>query len=80
MKLEPIHYEWKKDNLGKIGLIAQSVQNLVPEVVIGNEATDFLGMNYAELVPVLIKALQEQQAQLQLLQKDIQKLKKVSNN
>jgi hypothetical protein len=59
LKFRPVSYTWKSDaNSKKIGLIAQEVQDVVPEVVTDGE---YLGMNYAELVPVLIKAIQEQQ-------------------
>lgn len=59
LQFRPVSYSWK-DNADskKIGLIAQEVQALVPEVV---NVGEYLGMNYAELVPVLIKAIQEQQ-------------------
>jgi len=62
LKMQPVSYTWKSNGEKKVGLIAQDVKKLVPEVVNGEEsASTYLGMNYAELVPVLIKALQEQQ-------------------
>ncbi len=43
-----------------LGLIAQDVQKLFPEVVSGTEADDdFLSLSYSSLVPVLVKAVQE---------------------
>ncbi|MFC7669408.1 tail fiber domain-containing protein [Hymenobacter humi] len=67
MALRPVRYAWKKtpNQTNKIGFIAQELQKVVPEVVsVGTDANQTLGVNYAELVPVLVKALQEQQAQL----------------
>eukprot|EP00005_Dracoamoeba_jomungandri_P002859 CAMPEP_0174252104 /NCGR_PEP_ID=MMETSP0439-20130205/1718_1 /TAXON_ID=0 /ORGANISM="Stereomyxa ramosa, Strain Chinc5" /LENGTH=1009 /DNA_ID=CAMNT_0015332601 /DNA_START=55 /DNA_END=3084 /DNA_ORIENTATION=- len=60
-------YEWKEDTPfshekgGKrvIGLIAQEVQRVAPEVVSEDPATGYLSVNYVELVPVLIQALKE---------------------
>jgi len=61
MQLRPVSYKWKQGDQGlKLGLIAQEVQKVLPEVV--DEGTDenkTLGMNYSELIPVLIKAIQE---------------------
>ncbi len=59
----PVSYHWKKldDSRTRLGLIAQEVNQWVPEVVTGDESKEMLGMNYAELVPVLIKTIQEQQ-------------------
>jgi len=78
MNMRPVSYNWKdKPNSNhKIGLIAQEVRSLVPEVVIGDETIENLGMNYAELVPVLVKAIQEQQKQIETLAKEIEKLKR----
>ena len=67
MALRPVRYAWKKtpNQTNKIGFLAQEVQQVVPEVVsVGSDANQTLGVSYAELVPVLVKALQEQQAQL----------------
>ena len=66
MALQPVSYNWKDkaDPNNKIGLIAQDTRKIVPEVVIGDESKENLGMNYAELVPVLINAIKEQQQQI----------------
>jgi hypothetical protein len=49
----------------QMGFIAQDVENVLPSVVItGTDAEKTKGMKYSELIPVLVKAIQEQQAQL----------------
>lgn len=65
MKLRSVTYQWKEDSLGetKLGFIAQELEQIVPEVVtIANDSMQTRGVNYAELIPVLVKAIQEQQA------------------
>jgi hypothetical protein len=76
LSLQPVSYNWKDTSNpeNKIGLIAQDVKKLVPEVVVGDETKEKLGMNYAELVPVLINAIKEQQKQIESLSKEMQKL------
>jgi hypothetical protein len=78
LSLQPVSYNWKEKPTSdhKIGLIAQDVKKLIPEVVIGDEAKEKLGMNYAELVPVLINAIKEQQKEIDDLKKAVQKLQK----
>jgi hypothetical protein len=78
LALQPVSYNWKDKSQpqNKIGLIAQDVKKLVPEVVVGNEAKEKLGMNYAELIPVLINAIKEQQKEIDSLKKAVQKLQK----
>lgn len=76
MKMRPVSYFFKDKNIHgkKLGFIAQEMQPLVSEVVHdkvyekdkdGNEIekkADHLSMSYTELIPVLTKAIQEQQA------------------
>ncbi|WP_431212751.1 tail fiber domain-containing protein [Puia sp. P3] len=71
--MHPVQYNWKDKPGGaaKIGLIAQKVRTLVPEVVSGDESRGHLGMNYSELIPVLIKTLKQQQRQLDLLKEQL---------
>lgn len=70
MQLTPVSYKWKGNpGSAKIGLIAQEVKKVIPEVVSGDESTENLGMNYAELVPLLINSIKE-------LKKEVDELKK----
>ena len=55
-----------------IGLIAQEVYDLIPESVgVGND-TELWGLDYDKIVPVLIKAIQEQQIQIDSLKNQMQ--------
>lgn len=72
LKFKPVSYSWKSDpSSKKIGLIAQDIRTIVPEVVSDGE---YLGMNYGELVPVLINAIQEQQKTIEKLEKEVGQL------
>ncbi len=64
--LNPVSFNWKtkSNNDTKLGLIAQNLLEIIPEVVIKPDAkgkNDRLGVYYADLIPVLIKAIQDQQ-------------------
>jgi hypothetical protein len=83
LKLRPVSYVLKddKENEVKLGLIAQEVRKIVPEVVSENPTGEkFLGMNYTELIPVLIKAIQEQQKTIDELKSKLTEVKKSSND
>lgn len=56
-----------------IGLIAQEVYKLIPEAVNKPEddSKQLWSMNYEKLIPVLIKSIQELQAEVDQLKKDI---------
>ncbi len=80
MQLRPVDYILTSNRLKQVGFIAQEVQTLVPEVVTGKEGDlskgETLGLTYANLVPVLTKAIQEQQAMIEQLKAEIEALKK----
>lgn len=62
--LRPVTYKWKAESSShrrQLGLIAQEVEQLLPELVQGDQSGT-LSVNYQALIPVLINALQEQQA------------------
>jgi hypothetical protein len=64
MSLRPVSYQWvgKEDPKRSLGLIAQEVEGVMDEVVrVGNDAQESMGVQYVNLIPVLIKAIQEQQ-------------------
>ena len=66
------------DRKDQLGLIAQELETVFPELVKPIDGTDYKGVNYVGLVPVLIKGMQEQQAMIEQLQSEINTLK--SNN
>jgi len=102
LQLAPVSYKWKQEKVGKLflaeadkreilGLIAQEVEKVIPEVVyheallpIENDKNgayekkeyERLAMNYSELLPVIIKAKQEQHQRLVALQEETKVLYK----
>ena len=81
-KLNPVNYDWREDefkNKGfndkkQWGFIAQEVEKVMPELV-GVDKDDYLTLNYTGFVPLLTKAMQEQQTEIDNQQKEIDELK-----
>ncbi|MBU4367250.1 MAG: tail fiber domain-containing protein [Verrucomicrobia bacterium] len=70
--------ESKKEEGGtEIGLIAQEVYDVIPEAVgrVMDGGREIWGLSYSSLAPVLVKAVQEQQAQIEELKQENQALK-----
>ena len=64
-QLRPVSFRWtnRAEHGIRLGLIAQETLEIIPEVVeVPQDESEYMGMRYANLVPVLIKAIQEQQA------------------
>ena len=79
MTLRTVNFSWKNDINKKenLGLIAQDVEKVFPQVVNSNKEKDaeieYLGVSYSDLVPVLVKAIQELSAQNQDLKSRLDK-------
>ncbi len=82
-QLTGVAYEWNRDaeperNLDdglQYGMIAQDVEEVLPEAVLGSEE-DSYSVNYSMMVPLLIEALKEQQEEIDQLRSELKALKK----
>jgi hypothetical protein len=67
LQLQGKTYHWKEDtaftNKQDIGLVAQEVEKVFPELVAENEQ-GYKGIAYSKLTAVLIEAMKEQQGQI----------------
>ena len=66
-------YTMKKNGKQKIGVLAQDIQKVFPELV-STDDNDMLAVNYQGLVPVLINALKEQQEEINRLKEQEKRL------
>lgn len=64
-KLNPVSFAWRSDpaRRRRLGLIAQEVAGVVPEIV-GENAAGLKTIAYQELVPLLIRSIQELSARV----------------
>ena len=78
-QLETLKFTWKRDSQLEnkpvyFGLVAQNAKEIMPEVVdTGRDEMQTLGIRYTEVIPILVKAIQEQQQQIKELQSQINK-------
>ena len=78
--LRGVRYEWRHDEFPdreftegqQIGLIAQEVQNVIPQAVV-KQSDGYLAVDYARLVPLLIEAVKEQQKRIEALEKKLER-------
>ena len=75
--IDGVSFEWKDgydkrvQNKTNLGVIAQDVQKVIPEIV--KERKDgYLAVQYDQLVPVLIEAVKDQQKQIDELRRKIE--------
>jgi hypothetical protein len=79
-QIEPVKFTWKDDatNKPQVGVIAQSVQAVVPEAIeqskaIKGDDTEYLGVRYTELIPLMIASIQELKAEVDSLKQQLGK-------
>jgi hypothetical protein len=65
-RLRGVSFDWKENGQPDLGLIAEEVGEVIPEVVAFEEnGKDAKSVDYARLVAVLIEAMKEQQKEIE---------------
>ena len=74
-KINPVVFDWIQENKTKdnIGLIAQEVEKVIPELVRRN-SNGYKAVKYEKLVPLLIESIKDQQKQIDELKKKLEEL------
>lgn len=89
-KIKTYDFAWKKDSSRMYGVLAHELQAVIPYMVTGNkDAVDATGnilpqaVDYSKLTPILVKAIQEQEieinklkAEKELMEKSIQMIQR----
>jgi hypothetical protein len=68
LNLQPVQYTYKSNGSKQLGFIAQDIGTILPEVVSFEES---MSVNYQAIIPILTKAIQEQQALIKALEQRI---------
>ncbi len=75
-QLKPVKFDWKTNDETSEGFIAHEVQEIFPDAIAGEkDGEEMQGMDYGRITPLLVKAIQEQQEQIETLKAEIQELK-----
>jgi hypothetical protein len=64
MQIMPVSYTYKSNGEHQLGFIAQDIGVIIPESVHFDE---YMGVDYQSIIPILTKAIQQQQAQIETL-------------
>ena len=79
MALKPRRFDWKnKANTNVAGFVAQEVETVLPDLIgdfMHDDLEDAKSVKMGDMIPTLVKAIQEQQTQIEILKIEIQELK-----
>lgn len=64
VKLKPVTWKWKGSNYESAGVLAQDLKDKLPNLVHVDKPTNLLRVEYAGLIPYLIKSVQELAAEV----------------
>jgi len=71
-RLRGVYFDWKKDGIHDIGMVAEEVGEVIPEVVdYEANGVDAASLSYGRLVALLIEAVKEQQCKIAELEATI---------
>lgn len=68
-QINPVKFEWKSNNKIGYGVIAQEIENLLPEIV--QDSGGIKSVSYMQLIAFLLNAIKEQDQDIQLLKSKI---------
>ena len=67
-KIPVYDFKWKSDESRSYGVMAHELQEVLPDAVSGEkDAEEMQGVDYSKIVPLLVKAIQELKAEIELL-------------
>ena len=66
MKMRGVTFDWKANKTRSMGVIAQEVENVIPEIVDSDEKGEKT-VSYNSIIGLLIEAIKEQQEEIENL-------------
>jgi hypothetical protein len=73
IKIDGVRFDWKSDNKPSMGVIAQNIEEVLPELVNGEESKT---VNYNGIIGLLIECVKTQQEQIGELNRRLDELSK----
>ena len=73
VSLRGVSYDWKQSDRSSYGVIAQELEEVLPELVHGGFGNDPKTVNYNGIIGVMIESIKE-------LKQEVETLKKIINN
>lgn len=73
IKIDGVRFDWKSDNKPSMGVIAQNIEEVLPELVSGEESKT---VNYNGIIGLLIECVKTQQEQIDELNRRLDELPK----
>ena len=74
-QLRPVRFAWKESHMQDVGLIAEEVAKVDETLTVRNKDGVVDGVQYRKMVSLLLRAVQEQQEQIDRLQATVAQLK-----
>jgi hypothetical protein len=75
ISLQGVNFKWKDSGKASLGLIAQDVEKVFPELVTTDKNTGLKSLEYGNLTAALIEAVKQQQTEIKNQQTEIENLK-----
>jgi hypothetical protein len=79
-KMNGVRYNWNSNGQADLGVIAQEIEGVLPEVVVTDPNSGMKAVKYTSLIAPLIESVKELDNMCKLARSDIEKLKAVTED
>lgn len=70
-QINPVKFTWRDSKKTSFGVIAQELETVLPDLVETNLETGIKSVSYDQIIPLLVTAIKQQQAQINSLKKKL---------
>lgn len=68
--IRPVEFNWKNNGKKSYGVLAQEIEQILPQVVETNKDNNIKSVSYTQLVPILIESIKELKREIQILKEE----------
>jgi hypothetical protein len=69
-KINPVKFKWKNNKKNSYGVIAQEIENILPDLVETNKQNNLKSVSYTQLIPILVESIKELKKEIDFLKNE----------
>jgi hypothetical protein len=70
-EINPVSFNWKDNGKKSYGVIAQEIEEILPDIVDTNPDTGIKSVSYLQLISFLIDAVKQQQVEINMIKQEL---------
>jgi hypothetical protein len=70
-EINPVSFNWKDNGKRSYGVIAQEIEEILPDIVDTNPETGIKSVSYLQLISFLVAAVKQQQVEINIIKQEL---------